>query len=372
VGLLQYLFAVIVCGQLFVWGLSVALALVFQQRQRRAGLDSQLTEPISIVVLLSGLEREEAEAAKSVLALADPNCELIFVAEDEREPAVGLIRAAQQGQAVDGRSVALVYGRDGTSANPKLDSLKVGLRAARYDVVALVDGNVSLPADLMARVRAGWQGRNSVVTALPLAKARGGFWSGVEAVWINNIYWRWVSAGWVLGIPACMGKLLVFRKSWLDNHGGVNRLGQNAAEDGALAELATATGTPIRPIDAGFTLGLHQRRFHAVMSRARRWAVIRRKDRPGVFTIELLNTLASSLCLSALWMHFAQQAIWPVWLAIFLYWHGLEAVLSLAQRQWRPRLHLEALVRDGLTVPAWCGGWLFARYVWRGRAVKLS
>lgn len=369
--MLQHVLAVFVCGQLFVWGLSVTLALVFQQRQRRATLDPVLTEPVSIVVLLSGLDREEATAVESVFAVNDVDCEVVFVAEHEHEPVVDLVRKAEKNQVVAGRSAALVYGRDGTSANPKLDSLKVGFKAAKYDVVALVDGNVSLPADFLARVRAGWQGRDSVVTALPLAVARGGFWSTVEAVWINNIYWRWVSAGWVLGIPACMGKLLVFRKSWLETHGGVARLGQSAAEDGALAELATATRTPIRPIDAGFALELHQRRFTAVISRARRWAVIRRKDRPGVFTIELLNTLASALCLSALWMHAAQKAIWPVWVAILLYWHALEAVLSVDLRQWRPRVHLDALVRDCLTVPIWLAGWLFTGYVWRGRAVKL-
>ena len=55
------------------------------------------------------------------------------------------------------RPARLLIGDDRISANPKLNNVVKGWKAARYDWVIIADSNVLMPSDYIQRLLARWR-----------------------------------------------------------------------------------------------------------------------------------------------------------------------------------------------------------------------
>ncbi len=148
-------------------GLSVVLATRRCKRQPGPALPPPEDAPnVTIVQPLCGVETFSRETLRSIFALDYPNYEIIFCLADGDDPIAPLVRGAIA--ANPDRPACLLIGDDRISANPKLNNVVKGWKAARYDWVIIADSNVLMPSDYVQRLLARWSPNTGIVCAPPI------------------------------------------------------------------------------------------------------------------------------------------------------------------------------------------------------------
>src|ERR1700734_4244705 len=149
-----------------IHGLSVALAT-----RRCRGRPGRTPAPndaksVTIVQPLCGVETFSRDTLRSIFALDYPSYEIIFCLASSDDPIEPLVRGAIA--ANPNRPARLLIGDDRISANPKLNNVVKGWKAARYDWVIIADSNVLMPSDYIQRLLARWRSNTGIVCAPPI------------------------------------------------------------------------------------------------------------------------------------------------------------------------------------------------------------
>ena len=111
---------------------------------------------VSIVRPVCGIESHDEETLRSAFHLDYPNYEIVFCVALANDPAVALVRALIADHPhVPAR---LLVGNETIGANPKLNNVCKGWRAAAHDWIVMADCNVLMPRDYIQRLLATWRG----------------------------------------------------------------------------------------------------------------------------------------------------------------------------------------------------------------------
>jgi ceramide glucosyltransferase len=325
--------------------------------------------PISLVRPLCGLDNFVEPTLRSGFELDYPSYELIFCVAHARDPVVPTVqRLIDEHPHVRAR---LLIGDERISANPKLNNCFKGWNAAAHEWIVLADHNVLMPPDYLTRLWNCWREDTGLVCSPPSGTAPQGFWADVECAFLNTYEARWQYVADTLGVGFAQGKTMFWRRSVLEDAGGIRLLGLEPAEDAASTKVVRDAGLRVRLVDAPFPQPLGRRTALEVWCRQARWAQLRRASFPCFYVPEIIGgallpsiaaaTLATALDLS--WI--------PAVLAVTILWYGTEMKLARVAGWPLSRLYpLHALVRD-LALPAlWVSGWRGSPFVWRGNAVS--
>jgi ceramide glucosyltransferase len=325
--------------------------------------------PISLVRPLCGLDNFVEPTLRSGFELDYPSYELIFCVAHARDPVVPTVqRLIGEHPHVRAR---LLIGDERISANPKLNNCFKGWNAAAHEWIVLADHNVLMPPDYLTRLWNCWREDTGLVCSPPSGTAPQGFWADVECAFLNTYEARWQYVADTLGVGFAQGKTMFWRRSVLEDAGGIRLLGLEPAEDAASTKVVRDAGLRVRLVDAPFPQPLGRRTALEVWRRQARWAQLRRASFPCFYVPEIIGgallpsiaaaTLATALDLS--WI--------PAVLAVTILWYGTEMKLARVAGWPLSRLYpLHALVRD-LALPAlWVSGWRGSPFVWRGNAVS--
>ena len=325
--------------------------------------------PISLVRPLCGLDNFVEPTLRSGFELDYPSYELIFCVAHARDPVVPTVqRLIDEHPHVRAR---LLIGDERISANPKLNNCFKGWNTAAHEWIVLADHNVLMPPDYLTRLWNCWREDTGLVCSPPSGTAPQGFWADVECAFLNTYEARWQYVADTLGVGFAQGKTMFWRRSVLEDAGGIRLLGLEPAEDAASTKVVRDAGLRVRLVDAPFPQPLGRRTALAVCRRQARWAQLRRASFPCFYVPEIIGgallpsiaaaTLATALDLS--WI--------PAVLAVTILWYGTEMKLARVAGWPLSRLYpLHALVRD-LALPAlWVSGWRGSPFVWRGNAVS--
>jgi ceramide glucosyltransferase len=367
--LVIWIAAILFCITVSFHLVSISIAIV--RCRARTEVEPAPTDapPISLVRPLCGLDNFVEPTLRSGFELDYPNYELIFCIANARDPVVPTVqRLIAQHPHVRAR---LLIGDERISANPKLNNCFKGWNAAAHEWIVLADSNVLMPPDYLTRLWNGWRSDTGLVCSPPSGTAPRGFWADVECAFLNTYEARWQYVADTIGIGFAQGKTMFWRRSVLEDAGGIHVLGLEPAEDAASTKVVRGAGLRVRLVDAPFPQPLGHRSAIEVWRRQARWAQLRRASFPMFYVPEILGgalipvtaavTLATAFDLS--WM-FAAVAVVSVW-------YGTEAKLARAAGwplSWAYPLH--ARVRD-LALPAlWVTGWRGSDFVWRGNAVS--
>jgi ceramide glucosyltransferase len=161
-----------------------ALAML-RCRQGKAPLPPPEGAPaVSILRPLRGVDSYDELTLLSGFALDYPNFELIFCCADSADPAVTLVRRLMaESPALTAR---LLIGDHPISANPKLNNLVKGWRAANSDWIVFADSNVLMPRDYVQRLLQGWRHDTGILCSPPIASRPDGFWAELECAFLNT------------------------------------------------------------------------------------------------------------------------------------------------------------------------------------------
>jgi ceramide glucosyltransferase len=357
-------------------GLHLAtVALLIGRRTNRPA--SELSRvPVSLVRPICGLDAVERQTIASSFTLAHTGHEIIFCCAKADDPAVPFVEdLIRRHPHVDAK---LLIGVDRASANPKLDNIAKGWRAARYDWVVFADSNLLLPPDYLAALLASWRSDTGLVCAPPIGTAPESFWAGVECAWLNTYQARWQYAGDGVDYGFAQGKTMLWRRQDLMDAGGIAALSRELAEDAAATMVVRGQGRKVRLAEPRFFQPLGRRTMGEVLQRQIRWSQLRRLTFPVHYALEILTTSLWAIGLAAVAAAVAldDEDLSVVALAAALtaaLWYGSEFALAWRLGWWGPLWSLPAMIVRDLLIPVvWVAGWAQRSYVWRGNNVQVA
>jgi ceramide glucosyltransferase len=356
---------------MLVHALSAGLATSRCRAGKPAALPDSDPPPVSIVQPLCGVEPFSRETLASIFALDYPEYEILFCVADAADPIVplvsGFIKANPRIPA------QLLIGDDRVSANPKLNNVVKGWRAARHQWIIIADSNVLMPKDYAHRLLSRWRGDTGIVCAPPIGSAPNGFAAEIECAFLNTYQARWQYAGERVGYGFAQGKTMLWRREILERGGGIESLGQEIAEDAASTKLVHRLDLRAHLVDRPFAQPLGTRKLSDVWKRQLRWARLRRATFPLYYGPEILTGGLTYLIAAAIAApEFGLSAASSLILAAGL-WYGVEAALAKVAGwplNWRSPLAF--LARDVMLPWLWVQGWAGDRFEWRGNAMTVA
>jgi ceramide glucosyltransferase len=356
--------------------LHVATAVIVAVRARRSWRPSRTPpqlcdERLTILRPVCGVVAAEQKALATSAYPTDGTVEVLFCVARADDPVVPFLENLIA--AHPGADARLLLGDVRGAPNPKLDNVIKGWRAARHPRVALVDANVPLSADGIARMRGVWPADTGLVSAPGVAAAPVGLWAEVEAGYLDTYHARWLYAGDTLGRSYAQGKTLLFRKAELERWGGIESLAQELAEDAAATKLVRSAGKRVRLADPPVRQLLGERDAASVLTRQVRWAKLRRLAFPGLYAGEVLTTSLTPMLLGAFAGEVLTEAGSRVAGGILALWLTTEAILAkIAGWHLSWRSPFAWIVRDVTLPVVWLLGWRRSGYRWRGNDIDIA
>ena len=325
--------------------------------------------PVAIVQPLCGVEAFSKETLASIFALDYPDYEIVFCVADAADPIAPIARRAMAAHPeIPSR---LLIGDDRVSANPKLNNVVKGWKAAQRDWIVIADSNVLMPRDYIQRLMKRWRADTGIVCAPPLGARPESFAAEIECAFLNTYQARWQYCAEALGFGFAQGKTMLWRRDVLEAGGGIEALGAEIAEDAASTKLVHRADLRAHLASPPSQQPLGARRLRDVWARQVRWARLRRATFPLYFAPEIVTTSLLTLAAAG----FAGQELGvsaPAALTLAAaIWYGAEAALAAAAGWPLAWSSPPAWVaRDALLPVLWLSGWMNARFVWRGNVMS--
>jgi ceramide glucosyltransferase len=348
---------------------SIAVAIV--RLRRKAPRHRGDYPPVSLVRPLCGIDNYAAQTLRSTFELDYPCCEILFCVADKADPVLPLVKDLIA--AYTGVAARLLIGDDRVSANPKLNNVVKGWRAASHDWIVIADSNVLMPRDYIQRLFASWRADTGLVASPPIGSHPRGFWAEIECAFLNTYQARWQYIVDSFGRGFAQGKTMLWRRADLERAGGIESLGREVAEDAAATKIVRGAGLNVRLVDRPLAQPLGRRSAGEIWNRQLRWARLRRAS----FFIYFLPEILSGGVLPMLCAAIMAYALgWPVLLSISafaVFWYGSEMALA-AVSGWHvsPLYPLFGLIRD-LMLPALFVAALRGNdFIWRGNAMQVE
>ena len=313
---------------------------------------------ITILRPVCGLEHQLDQTLTTTFHIAYPSYEILFCAARASDPAVPLVQRLIA--AHPHVSARLLIGDDPVSANPKLNNLVKGWRAAAHPFVLMADSNVLLPPNTLTRLLDLWTPGTGLVSSPPIGVQPEGAWARLECAFLNTFQARWQLASDRIGNGFAQGKMLFWQRDLLNDAGGIAALGHDMAEDVAATKLVRAAGLTVRLPARLFAQPIGPRSLHAVWGRQLRWSRVRRLGFPLYFLPELLAGAAFPLAAT---LALAPSAALP----FLVLWYGAEYLLARVD-DW-PRSPADIAtwaLRDALLPALWLASWASSSFEWRG------
>jgi ceramide glucosyltransferase len=350
---------------------SITIAIVRLRRTASTQPLSTQQPPVSLIRPLCGIDNYAAETLQSTFALDYPCHEILFCVARADDPVLPLVKSLI---AAHPRVAArLLVGDDRVSANPKLNNVVKGWRAASQAWIIIADSNVLMPRDYIQRLFASWRADTGLVASPPIGSQPRGFWAEIECAFLNTYQARWQYIVDSFGRGFAQGKTMLWRRADLERAGGIEALGSEVAEDAAATKIVRGAGLKVRLVDRPLAQPLGRRSAIEVWNRQLRWARLRRASFFIYFLPESLSGgVLPTICAAIL----ANAFGWPVPLCTTGFaaiWYGSEMVLAAAAGWHVSPLHpLYGLIRD-LTLPFLFVGALRGNdFVWRGNAMQVE
>ncbi len=348
---------------------SIAIAIV--RLRRKAPLQRGDYPPVSLIRPLCGIDNYAAETLRSTFELDYSHHEILFCVADPADPVVALVNSLIA--AYPAINARLLIGDDRVSANPKLNNVFKGWRAASHDWIILADSNVLMPRDYIQGLFASWRADTGLVASPPIGSRPLGFWGQIECAFLNTYQARWQYIVDSFNKGFAQGKTMLWRRADLERAGGIQALGREVAEDAAATKIVRGAGLTVRLVDRPLAQPLGRRKASEVWDRQLRWARLRRASFFMYFLPELLSGGVLPMISAAIVADARGWPLLPGIICFMLFWYGSEMVLAAASDWHVSPLHpLYGLIRDLMLPALFIGALRGNDFVWRGNPMQVE
>lgn len=326
--------------------------------------------PITVITPVAGIEKGLEENLRSSFEQDYPDFELLFVAREEDDPALGIVRGLIEAFP-EVRARILTTGEP-PFANAKVFSLHCAIEQARYDLFVMKDSDVRSGEEMLRQIGAEFADPGvGVITCLYRAVAGPGFWWRMDALGANTRFAGGVLVASLLrGMDFTLGPVNAARRDALRRIGGFFQFGGYLAEDFLLGQAAQAHGCGLKlsscRVDHHFGSG----GFRGNFAHRLRWGRSTRRSRGWGYLGEFFtHTFPLACALAAVDVRWAPMAAAAVALRAISAWITSARILG-APLRWQDwmLLPLEDLAGFGF----WILGFFGSSIVWRGRRYRLG
>jgi ceramide glucosyltransferase len=350
---------------------SIAIAICrFRRPRRRAPLSSPFP-PVSLVRPLCGIDNYAADTLRSTFELDFPRYEILFCVASAKDPVVPLVEALIARHA--GANARLLVGDERTTANPKLNNVLKGWRAAAHQWIIIADSNVLMPRDYIQQLFTSWHADTGLVASPPIGCRPRGFWAEIECAYLNTYQARWQYLADAFGFGFAQGKTMLWRRSDLEHAGGIEALGKEVAEDAAATKIVCGAGLKVRLVNRPLAQPLGRRGAAEVWHRQLRWARLRRASFLPYFLPEILSGGVWPIIAVGVVADALNLPVTPCAVVFGACWYGAEMLLSAAAGWHLSVLYpLYGVARD-LSLPVLFASALRGNgFVWRGNEMQVE
>lgn len=347
-------------------------ALGFYRRESlREEERASCRDGISVLKPLKGVDAETARNLESFFWQNHPRYELLFCVADESDPVIPLVRGLMREHA-DVNARLFIDGTE-IGPNPKINNVRSGYRAARFDAVLISDSNIRVEPEYLQEMAVGFLGRDLICSVVSGRNA-GNFTGGVESIFLGGFYARPMILMGRLGKPCVMGKSMMLSRRVLDSLGGLESLAPYLAEDFIAGDKFRRAGRSVAYSRFPVVQVVGSPSFRSFWSRHLRWGRIRKTHAPLVFLVEPLmtNSLVAAAFL-ALAAEKAGFAAIPFFTGFLSLWFALDyAAIRASGTRLGWRTPLLWLARELLHVPLWAHIAVSNHIVWKGKSWRMD
>jgi ceramide glucosyltransferase len=341
-----------------------AAALALKQPAMRARLAmNEGRPPVSILIPVKRVEHEMEAALAAAFRQDYPGFEIIIAAARADAPALPVAeRVRAQFPEVPAR---VIVSEAQAAASPKVNNLARALAEAAHDHVLILDSNIRLAPDTLARFMAELAPGKGLAVAVQIAVEPEGFAAELECAFINGYHGRLFLAASALEGGFGIGKAMLFRRSDFARAGGIPAIARSVLEDHAISKALARVGLKTAIVGTVVPQHLGRRRWREVWNRQFRWMVCRRFEEPRAFVLEPFLAAPAAILAGA---GAAALAGFPAWIAAAgtaLAWFATEAVF-LARKGWGLRAASPAAwaLRELIVPVMWLRAWTTSTVRW--------
>jgi ceramide glucosyltransferase len=230
---------------------STIAAWRFFSRERKCKLPD-FTPPISILKAVRGVDFATFENYGSFCRQDYPRYEILFALNDAEDVAAPVIRRLmQEFPACD---IRLLIDAEHLGENRKVNKLARMAAEARYDILALSDGDVRVGPNYLREIVApfaeagdGARTTTGAVTSFYAGIAENNLGAQLEAIGAASDFFAGVlMADWMEGVHFALGASIVTSKTWLAKIGGFAPIADMLADDYELGRRIAEAGGKVR------------------------------------------------------------------------------------------------------------------------------
>ncbi|CAG8509518.1 358_t:CDS:2, partial [Scutellospora calospora] len=324
-----------------LWFLVISVsALGYFVASSKKSLSSQLPVNkalgVSIIRPLKGVDCNLFENLSSSFRQDYPKFEIIFSVANDTDPAIATVQKLMK--AFPNVDAKLIIGDRDVGVNPKINNMIRAYESVKYDIIWILDSNVYVDPGCLGRsVDKLSQPGVGLVHHLPFAVRPDSFGSELEMLFIDTIHAKMYLAINALGPDSCVvGKSNLYRKSSVEEVGGLAQFGKFMAEDNLIARAIWKKGykhemtsdLAYQPLGSMTTTEYFLRRS--------RWTRIRKYTVTAATVIEpFIESIVCGLCAS-----YGFNLLWHIhplnFLAFHLslwFWIDLKLFQTLSQKK---------------------------------------
>ncbi len=198
--------------------------------------------PVTMLKPVRGLEKDLDQNLRSACLQDYPNYQVVFAVQDEKDPAIPLLRNLEREFGPQRVSVAVEHRQVGT--NGKINNLIGGLIHARHEILVISDSDVYLKSDYLKAIVAPLADPDvGFVCTYFMATSAESWFEKMELLTMNAGFFPDTVFAHVTGTAKfCIGSSVALWRSTLNEIGGLEDLADYLAEDYEMGRRIWETG----------------------------------------------------------------------------------------------------------------------------------
>ena len=245
--------------------------------------------PVTLLKPLCGHETKLYDNLASFCRLDYPTVQIVFGVRDSRDPAIDTVRRLQSDY--PGADIELVIDSAIYGTNLKVSNLINMMAAAKHDVLALSDSDMSVDPDYLDHVLATLdRPETGLATCLYVGDPLPGVWSELGAASLN--FWFLPSAlvsKLLGGQVGCYGATIALKRNTLMEIGGFAAVKDQLADDYELGALVRQSGRRVKVARNVLKTTADEPTFLSLFRHELRWARTIRTTEPVGYAASVIT-----------------------------------------------------------------------------------